>query len=61
MVGEIKARGRGQGFATLSRWLGENDLLILRQDRAEPVIVLPWRSWLRLLHRDTPVTPEAGL
>jgi len=28
-------------------WLGDND--ILRRDRAEPMIVLPWRVWALLL------------
>jgi Holliday junction resolvase len=49
LVAEVKARASGEGFATLERWLGENDALFLRRDRAEPIVVLPWRSWARLL------------
>jgi hypothetical protein len=48
-LGEVKARGNGEGFATLESRLGDSDLLFLRRDRAEPVIVLPWRIWARLL------------
>ena len=47
--GEVKARGQGQGFATISRWLGNNDVLYLRQDRAAPFMVVPWRTWEKLL------------
>lgn len=39
---EVKARGAGAGFKVLERWLGEADLLVLRRDRAEPMVVLPW-------------------
>jgi len=33
----------------LERWLGENDLLFLRRDHAEPLVLLPWRVWAALL------------
>jgi Holliday junction resolvase len=46
---EVKGRKDGQGFATLERWLGENDILFLRRNYAEPLVVLPWRIWARLL------------
>lgn len=49
LVGEVKARASGEGFATIERWLGENDVLFLRRDRADPMVVLPWRVWERLL------------
>jgi hypothetical protein len=52
-VGEVKARGNGEGFATLERWLGDSDVLFLRRDRAEPIIVLPLRIWARLLSATT--------
>lgn len=46
---EVKARASGRGFATLERWLGDADVMFLRRDRAEPVVVLPWRVWTQLL------------
>ncbi len=52
MVSEVKARANGEGFTTLERWLGENDMLFLIRDRAEPLVVLPWRSWQRILKGD---------
>jgi len=48
---EVKGRGNGEGFKTLARWLGENDALYLVADRAEPIAVLPWRTYARLLAR----------
>jgi hypothetical protein len=48
-VAEVKSRKSGAGFMTLERWLGEYDLLVLRRNHAEPMIVLPWRVWAALL------------
>jgi hypothetical protein len=50
-VAEVKSRASGEGFTTLERWLGEYDLLVLRRDRADPLVVLPWSTWARLLER----------
>jgi hypothetical protein len=50
-VAEVKARKDGAGFATLEKWLGEYDVLFLRRNNADPLIVLPWRVWVRLLER----------
>lgn len=48
---EVKARGQGEGFKTLERWLGENDLLFLVRDRAEPLVVLRLHVWLEVARR----------
>jgi Holliday junction resolvase len=40
-VAEVKARANGAGFTTLEKWLGEYDLLFLRRNNADPLIVLP--------------------
>jgi Holliday junction resolvase len=45
---EVKARRSGAGFVTLEKWLGTNDLLFLRRDHAEPMVLLPWATWARL-------------
>jgi Holliday junction resolvase len=50
-VSEVKARKDGAGFTTLERWLGEYDALFLRRNNADPLVVLPWRVWARLLER----------
>ena len=46
---EVKARKGGQGFVTLESWLSDNDVLFLKRDKAEPLVVLPWATWERLL------------
>jgi Holliday junction resolvase len=49
LVAEVKARKDGAGFTTLEKWLGEFDLLFLRKNNADPLVVVPWRVWARLL------------
>jgi Holliday junction resolvase len=51
IVAEVKARRDGKGFTQLESWLGEYDILFLRRDRADPMIVLPWKTWAALLER----------
>lgn len=46
---EVKARASGAGFVTLEKWLGDNDALFLIRDRAEPVVVVPWRIYAELV------------
>ena len=48
---EVKARGDGDGFRTLERWLGGNDALFLWRDRAAPFVVLPLHVWLEVASR----------
>jgi hypothetical protein len=48
---ELKARGEGNGFKTLHRWLGDNDALFLWRDRAAPFVVLPLHVWLEIAGR----------
>jgi Holliday junction resolvase len=50
-VAESKARKNGDGFVTLEGWLSDYDILFLRRNRAEPLVVLPWRVWARLIKR----------
>jgi hypothetical protein len=51
-IGIIDLRTKERrGFVTLENWLGEYDALFLRRDRADPMIVLPWRVWALLLGR----------
>lgn len=54
LVCEVKARASGAGFTLLQKWLGEADALFLRRNNAEPMIVLPWRTWPRLVGRNGP-------
>jgi Holliday junction resolvase len=54
IVAEVKGRKNGSGFVTLERWLGDYDALFLRRNNADPLIVVPWRLWSRLLNRRQP-------
>jgi hypothetical protein len=51
LVAECKARKNGAGFTRLETWLGEFDVLFLKRNHAEPLVVLPWRIWRSLLQR----------
>jgi Holliday junction resolvase len=50
-VAEVKARKPGAGFVTLEKWLGEFDALFLRRNNSDPLVVVPWRIWSRLIER----------
>ena len=38
---EVKARKGGEGFKQLDRWRGKADMLLLVQDRCEPMVYVP--------------------
>jgi Holliday junction resolvase len=52
-VCEVKARKSGSGFSVIERWLGEFDALFLKRNNAQPLVVLPWRTWQRLIEQVT--------
>jgi Holliday junction resolvase len=39
----VEVKVRGGGFRELYRWLEERDLLVVRADRSEPLVILPLR------------------
>lgn len=43
---EVKARRGGAGWKVIASWMKDNDVLLLKQNNAEPLVVLPWRTWL---------------
>jgi hypothetical protein len=49
LVAEVKARKGGGGFVQLEKWLGDFDLLVLRRNNADPLVLLPWRVWAALV------------
>jgi Holliday junction resolvase len=51
LVAEVKARKDGEGFAQLERWLGNFDILFLRRNHSDPMVVLPWATWAALLEK----------
>ena len=57
LVAESKCRAGGSGFTTIERWLADNDFLFLRRDRAEPLVVMPWPIYVRLMQGECGDTP----
>lgn len=47
---EVKARKNGQGFAMIQKWLGNNDLLFLRENNDTPKVAMTFEIYLTLLH-----------
>ena len=47
--GEVKARKDGGGFVQLERWMGACGLLFLRRNRADPMVVVRWSVWERIV------------
>jgi Holliday junction resolvase len=39
----VEVKCRGTGFAQLYKWLAGADILVVKRDRAEPLVVLPLR------------------
>lgn len=57
---EVKARKDGSGFRTLEGWLSDKDLLFLRRDRAEPLVLMPFALYVRLLKGSKAKTEANG-
>jgi len=48
---EVKARANAEGWKSIITWLDKNDMLVLVQDRKDPLIVLPWYSFTTLIDK----------
>ena len=42
------ARTTADCLATVRRWLGDEDLLVEKEDRRPPMIIVPWSTWRRV-------------
>ena len=42
---ELQARLGLTLVSTTPRWLGDNDLLVVKQDHEPPLVALPWSTW----------------
>ena len=53
LIAEVKARKDGKGWKVIERWFGDKaDVLILKRNLADPLVVLRWSVFLDLLGRD---------
>ena len=46
--GECKARKTSQ-WKTLVKWLGDKDILFVKEDYKYPYVFMPWRTYLELI------------
>lgn len=46
---ESKARKNGSGFTVIEKWMGEKDILFLKRHRQDPLVVIPFDIYLRLM------------
>lgn len=46
---EVKARATATGFTGILRWLGKNDILVVKQDRKTPFVVLSEDAFMKLV------------
>jgi len=45
---EVKSRKGGAGFKVIQDWLGDNDVLILKRNGVDPLVVLPFEHFTAL-------------
>jgi ribosomal protein L21E len=57
---EVKGRAKGTQF---HRWLEGNDALVYRVDKQEPLVVIPFDSYIKLLggNEDECESPDMGI
>lgn len=48
-VCESKARRDGTGFKVIEGWLEEKDILFIKRNNQNPMIVLSWETYLKLM------------
>lgn len=53
-LGEVKSRKAGEGFATIARWLDDNDFLFLHQNYKKPLVVLTWETYQAMMVASLP-------
>lgn len=52
---EFRAEVKGRAICKwkqIKEWLGSNDLLVLIEDRSEPLVVVPWSRFVKLVVRE---------
>jgi hypothetical protein len=45
---KVEVKARGHGFGQLYSWLSGSDILVIKADRAEPLVVMPLREAARI-------------
>ena len=47
--GEVKGRKSDSGFKGIKKWLGDCPLLFIKEDHKEPLVVMTWDLYERLI------------
>jgi Holliday junction resolvase len=55
---EVKSRSNGEGFTQLEKWKGTNDILFLKRDRTEPMVVMDYALFVSLIGARPDDVPE---
>ena len=46
---EVKSRANGAGFTLVEKWIEESDVLFVRRDNADPLVVQQWAGYALFL------------
>lgn len=46
---ESKARRNGTGFRVIEEWMGNKDILFIKRNNVDPLVVIPFKLYLRLM------------
>jgi hypothetical protein len=46
---ESKARKNGEGFTTIEKWMENKDLLFIKRNRKDPMVVMSFEVYLELI------------
>lgn len=49
---EVKSRKSGAGFTVLEKWMQDKDIMFLKRDRQEPMVVLSWEVFIKLMKKN---------
>jgi hypothetical protein len=49
LTAEVKGRRGGEGWKTVKSWLATHDMLFLIEDRRDPLVVMPWKTFALLV------------
>ena len=50
-VCESKARKNGTGFAVLEKWMEGKDILFVKRNNKDPLVVLPFQLYLKIMRK----------
>lgn len=46
---EVKGRASGKGFKVLENWMKDKNIMFLKRDNQDPMVILDWETYLKLM------------